>query len=279
MYDTTAVDRTAKPRARKHDIVDYYTRAVNRYPLLTKEEEYEMACAIRNGDVSKERLFIQSNLRLVLKIASHYRHRGLAFCDLIEEGNMGLMHAVKRFDPDKGFRFATYAVWWVRQSIERALMSQTRTIRLPIHVVKRLSRCVRLGEKAAHMASQKQVSDVQMAQEANVSVGDVRFLMSHRHNTVSLEHKSYGDSEKELMDFVSDTDSPEENVSKTDLRAYLAACMGRLSEMELSILSARFGFEDEEELSFTRIAEKFSLSRDQVRRMLQQALLKIRQHL
>lgn len=262
-----------------HDPVDYYTKAVSRYKLLTKEQEYEMTCAIRQGDTGVEEQFINANLRLVLKVASHYRRRGLAFSDIIAEGNMGLMHAVKRFDPDKGFRFATYAVWWVRQSIERALMSQTRTIRLPVHVVKRLSRCMRLGEKAAHMQNQSNASDEVIAKEAQVSVDDVRFLMSHRHNTVSLELRTYVDSDREIIDFIADTDSPEKNVSKIDFDSHLANRMGELSDMEVSVLSARFGLNGYDESSLNKIAEMFGITRDQVRRILQLALTKMRRSL
>lgn len=262
-----------------HDPVDYYTRAVNRYKLLTKEEEYEMACAIRAGDTVAETKFINANLRLVLKVASHYRRRGLAFSDVIEEGNIGLMHAVKRFEPDKGFRFATYAVWWVRQSIERALMSQTRTIRLPVHVVKRMSRCMRLGEKAAHLANQANATDAVMAEESNVSVEDIRFLMSHRHNTVSLEHRSYMDSDREIIDFIADVDSPETNVSNLDLKKHLDQCMAELSAIEISVLSARFGLGAYEESSLNKIAELFGVTRDQVRRILHHGLTKMKRSL
>ena len=266
-------------KVNSHDPVDYYTRAVNRYQLLTKEEEYTMACAVRAGDAAIEKQFINANLRLVLKVASHYRRRGLAFSDVIEEGNIGLMHAVKRYDPEKGFRFATYAVWWVRQSIERALMSQTRTIRLPVHVVKRLSRCMRLGERAAHLSNQANATDALMAEQAQFSVEDVRFLMSHRHNTVSLEHRTYMDSDREIIDFIADNDSPENNVSNMDLKNHLKNCMNSLSEIEIGVLSARFGLGAYEESSLNKIAELFQVTRDQVRRILQHGLIKMRRTL
>lgn len=259
-----------------HDPLDYYTRAVNKYKLLSKEEEYAMACAIRDGDSSLEKDFINSNLRLVLKVAIHYKKRGLSFSDIIEEGNMGLMHAVKRFDPDRGFRFATYAVWWVRQAIERALMSQTRTIRLPVHVVKKLSRCVRLGEKAAQHANSNNISDVVMAEESDTAVDVVRTLMSYKHNTVSLENKSYSDSEHELIDFIASDDCPEENVSQLYLKKHIDKCMSGLSAVEMSVLSAKYGLQDKEELSLNEIASMFKLTRDQVRRVLYNALLKMR---
>lgn len=274
MQEIILADHLKKPVS--HDPVDYYTKAVSRYKLLTKEEEIEMAVAIQKGDVEAENKFINANLRLVLKVASHYRRRGLAFSDLIMEGNIGLMHAVKRYDPDKGFRFATYAVWWVRQAIERALMSQTRTIRLPVHIVKRLSRCMRLGEKAAHLSHTSNASDEVMAKEANVTVDDVRFLMSHRHNTVSLEHRTNNDSDREIIDFISDVDCPEKNVATLDLKEHLSQCMSVLSDLEISVLSARFGLGKHEESSLNKIAELCGITRDQVRRVLQHALTKMK---
>ena len=225
-----------KLTAKEHDPVEYYTRAVNKYPLLKKEEETELAYAIASGDKMAEEKFIRANLRLVLKVASNYRKRGLAFSDIIEEGNIGLMHAVKRYDPSKGFRFATYAVWWIRQAIERALMTQTRTIRLPVHVVKQLSKCVRDGEKAAHAALKSNISDTRVASESSLSLENIRSLLSLRHNTISLESRTSSDSERDFNDFIVDDNNPEMNVAELDLERHLDKVMQALKPEEIIII-------------------------------------------
>lgn len=260
-----------------YDPVEYYTRAVAKYSLLSKQEEYDLALQVCQGDKVAEEKFIRANLRLVLKIASVYRNRGLAFSDVIEEGNMGLMHAVKRFDPSKGFRFATYGVWWIRQAIERALMTQTRTIRLPVHIVKQLSKCMRNSEKAARSAHRSTVSDEAIAEDVNMSLKDVRFLMSHRHNTISLENRLSPGSEKDLHDFIKHEDNPEHNVATLDLERQLESCMEHLKPIDVAIIKARFGLGQDEQQSLNKIADDNKITRDQVRRVLNNALKHMKQ--
>lgn len=257
----------------EHDPVEYYTRAVQKYPLLSKEQEYRLACAIKEGDAPSERLFIQSNLRLVLKVATHYRRRGLAFSDLIEEGNIGLMHAVKRFDPDRGFRFATYAVWWIRQAIERALMMQTRTIRLPVHVVKEISRVSRQKEsQEQHIRDNPEAS----LESEESDLVHFRNMMMHRQNTLSLEQSLHRDSESGLMDSLAGSDDPERNVSGLDLQRTLGEALACIPAKEAKVVAAYFGLHEGIEVSMSKIAEQMKISRDQARRFLQQGLKNVK---
>ena len=264
-----------------------YLRDIRRAPLLTAQEEFDTATRARQGDFSARQAMIEHNLRLVVSIAKNYLGRGLPMTDLIEEGNLGLMHSIGKFEPDRGFRFSTYASWWVRQSIERALMHQARLVRLPVHVVRELNHVLkarRALESAAQKAgtTDKPVHAQDVAAALGRPVREVIDLLKFAEQPTSLDapvDQHHGDSGTEsLLDGVPDDGSsdPMSLAHGHEVEQLLIHGLGELSEREREVVAGRYGLGDREPETLEVLACRLKLTRERVRQIQQEALLKLR---
>ena len=260
------------------DPTQIYLKEIGRSKLLSKEEEVHYARLALKGDLQARNQMIQSNLRLVVKIARRYLNRGLSLLDLIEEGNLGLIRAVEKFDPEKGFRFSTYATWWIRQNVERALMNQTRTIRLPIHIIKELNVYLRKGREIAQSLDHEPTAeDIALALNANAD--DVNRLMYLNEKTVSFDVPVGEDSDKPLIDALSDHNylSPEHYFEEEDVQNRLHACLAKLNDKQQSVLYQRFGLYGYEESTLEDVGKEVGLTRERVRQIQVEALQELRE--
>jgi len=259
------------------DPTQIYLREIGHAPLLTAEEELHYARLAQSGVESGRQRMIESNLRLVVKISRRYMNRGLPLLDLIEEGNLGLIHAVGKFDPEKGFRFSTYATWWIRQTIERALMSQVRTIRVPIHVMKELNQCLRaqreLSAKLQHDPSDQEVADL-----LDRPVADVSRLLKLNEHISSLDESVVEDASLNLSDIVSNDqeDNPLEILGTSGMAEKLSAWLDHLSEKQREVIVRRFGLQGHEKKTLQKVGEEVGLTRERVRQIQVEALAKLR---
>lgn len=254
------------------DAQSLYFREIGRYPLLTADEEKALARRVQAGDQWARQRLVECNLRLVVKIAMRYSQRGLAVMDLVEEGNLGLIRAVEKFDPEKGFRFSTYGTWWIRQAIERGIMNQGRSVRFPIHVAKALNRyqstARRLGQELNQAATPEQV-----AAELDEDPRTVRELMEQANDAISLD-VSYGEEEgTALIDTLRAPDGDpaadlEEPLPMTELNEQMA----QLSEREREVLSLRFGLGGHEQATLEEVGERIGITRERVRQIQIKAL-------
>jgi len=259
------------------DAMQCYLREIQKTRLLTAEEERELATRIAAGDMAARDRMIESNLRLVVKIAKRYMNRGLPFLDLIEEGNIGLIKAVERFKLSKECRFSTYATWWIRQSIERALINQSRTIRLPVHVSDDINRLVKVSRELAQKGnSEPQAKEI--ADMMGTDMAHVRRLMVLLRKTFSIEHPMGENSDYSLMDTLEDTSNVEPSVKVEDLDTYahVSRCFSSLSENEREILVLRFGLEDQEPQTLDAIGRQFGVTRERIRQIEVKTLEKLR---
>jgi RNA polymerase primary sigma factor len=254
-----------------------YLRDIRRTRLLTAQEEVELAIRIERGDDAARERMIESNLRLVVKIAKRYVNRGLQFMDLIEEGNVGLIKAVERFQASKGCRFSTYATWWIRQSIERALTNQVRTIRLPVHVSDDVERLNRSAENLQRRLS-RPPSDEEMAEETGFTAAYVQRLQSIRRRIYSIDQALDLDGDFTLQDKLEDPTSkdPVDTIHKDKMREYVLRKLTDLTERERRILAMRFGLEDEEGMTLEKIGREFGVTRERIRQIQVEALEKLR---
>ena len=259
------------------DAIKHYLREIQKTTLLTAEEERELARRISQGDQAARDRMIESNLRLVVKIAKRYMNRGLPFLDLIEEGNMGLIKAVERFKLSKECRFSTYATWWIRQSIERALVNQSRTIRLPVHVSDDINKMVKVTR---HLVQQfKRDPEVEeIAESMGADVAYVRRLHTLVKKTYSIEHPMGENNDYSLMDTIEDTSSVDPSGLIEDLDKYhhVSAWLEELSENERQILTLRFGLEDSDPQTLDTIGQKFGVTRERIRQIEAKSLEKLR---
>jgi RNA polymerase nonessential primary-like sigma factor len=268
------------PRDNTHEVMDaanLYLREIGYANLLTAEEEVHYARLIQKGDESARKHMIESNLRLVVKIARRYFNRGLALLDLIEEGNLGLIRAVEKFDPELGYRFSTYATWWIRQSIERAIMNQTRTIRLPIHVVKQLNTYLRaartLAQQLDHDPSAEEIARLLEKPTEEVS----RFLeLNERVSSVDVPVGPGGD--RTVVETIADThpNDPEELLETDDLAEAIDGLIGNLSDKEQEVVVRRFGLRGHDPQTLENVGEAVGLTRERVRQIQVGALRKLR---
>src|SRR5574338_1161420 len=224
------------------DVTQLYLNEIGANPLLTAEEEARLARLVRKGDFEARQIMIERNLRLVVNIAKHYLNRGIPLLDLVEEGNLGLMHALEKFDPERGFRFSTYATWWIRQNIERAIMNQTRTIRLPIHIIKELNVYLRKAREITHLLDHEPTFE-DIAKALDKTPNDVNRLLRLNERTLSVDTPMGDDTEKPLLEALADqqNDGPAEILEDNNLRAQLDECLQLLNEKQRSILARRFG--------------------------------------
>lgn len=259
------------------DIIQLYLHEIGRAPLLDAAQEQHLARAARNGDEASRHAMIESNLRLVVKVAQRYRQRGLAFLDLVEEGNLGLLHAVEKFDPDKGFRFSTYATWWIRQAIERALMNQTRTIRLPVHVVKDLNSCLR---SAAELSRRRQrlVSAAEIADRCGKPEAQVSNLLRLQEATTPVdshgdEDSGYGLLERLCSDSVP---APHRESADQELHRLLDIWLEELPDRHREVLARRFGLRGHVPDTLERVGREVGLTRERVRQLQLEGLRQLR---
>ena len=259
------------------DATQLYLNEIGFSPLLTPEEEVHYARLARKGVEAGRRRMIESNLRLVVKISRRYVNRGLTLLDLIEEGNLGLIRAVEKFDPERGFRFSTYATWWIRQTIERAIMNQTRTIRLPIHVVKELNVYLRaareLTQKLDHDPSPEEIATL-----LDKPVGDVKRMLGLNERVTSVDTPLGPDSDKSILDTISDDkeSDPAELLQDLDLNDSLDRWLGELSEKQREVVARRFGLRGYETSTLEEVGKEIGLTRERVRQIQVEALKRLR---
>ncbi|MCK7597623.1 RNA polymerase sigma factor RpoS [Microbulbifer sp. CAU 1566] len=264
--------------AKNLDATQLYLNEIGFSPLLTAEEEVYYARKALRGDAAARKRMIESNLRLVVKIARRYVSRGLALLDLIEEGNLGLIRAVEKFDPERGFRFSTYATWWIRQTIERAIMNQTRTIRLPIHVVKELNVYLRasreLAQKLDHEPSAEEIANL-----LEKPVEDVERMLGLNERVTSVDTPIGPSSEKTLVDTIPDQQEsdPAELLQDKDLFDSINRWLGELPDKQCEVVSRRFGLRGYEASTLEEVGREIGLTRERVRQIQVDALKRLRE--
>ena len=259
------------------DTTRLYLSEIGFSPLLTAEQEIDLARALHQGDQESRRRLIESNLRLVVKIARRYMNRGLTLLDLIEEGNIGLIRAVEKFDPEKGFRFSTYATWWIRQTIERAVMNQARTIRLPIHVVKDINTYMRAARKLAQtLEREPRLEDV--AQVLNRSIEDVKQRLVLSEPMTSVDGPSERDSDRALIETLPDERNidPAVLLQDKDMRDHVAIWLSQLDDKQRAVVQRRFGLDGQEIATLEEIGNELGVTRERVRQIQSEALRRLR---
>jgi len=261
------------------DATQLYFNEIGVSPLLTAEEEIHFARQSLRGDEPSRQRMIKSNLRLVVNIARRYRNRGLPLLDLIEEGNLGLIHAVEKFDPERGFRFSTYATWWIRQNIERALMNQSRTIRLPVHVVKELNVYLRATRELAQTLDHEPTVD-EIAKKLDKPVDDVSKML-HLNERITSVDASVGDSENGLLEILSDENDygPEETMQQNDMKEHIVQWLYELSGKQREVLARRFGLLGYETSTLEEVSKEIGLTRERVRQIQIEGLTQLRKTL
>ena len=260
-----------------NDPVRMYLKEIGRIPLLSAEEEAEVSLAVENGDDSARNKLAESNLRLVVSIAKRYVGRGLLFLDLIQEGNIGLMKAVEKFDYGKGYKFSTYATWWIRQAITRALADQARTIRVPVHMVETINKMVRI-QRQMTLELNREPSEEEIAKKMGISVDKVREVMKISQDPVSLETPIGEEDDSHLGDFVPDerTMSPEEYATNEILKEEINEVLSTLQPREQQVLELRFGLIDGTCYTLEEVGKRFNVTRERIRQIEAKALRKLR---
>lgn len=262
---------------RSLDATQMYLNEIGFSPLLSPEEEVYFARLARKGEPAGRKRMIESNLRLVVKIARRYLNRGLTLLDLIEEGNLGLIRAVEKFDPERGFRFSTYATWWIRQTIERAIMNQTRTIRLPIHVVKELNVYLRAARELTQKLDHEPTAE-DIAELLERPVEDVKRMLALNERVTSVDTPLGPNSEKSLLDTIADEKSadPSETLQDENLRTSIDGWLDELSEKQREVVARRFGLRGFETSTLEEVGREIGLTRERVRQIQVEALRRLR---
>ncbi len=259
------------------DPVRMYLREIGRIPLLTFDQELDLAKRILNGDEDAKKQLAESNLRLVVSIAKKYVGRGMLFLDLIQEGNMGLIKAVEKFDYTKGFKFSTYATWWIRQAITRAIADQARTIRIPVHMVETINKLIRTSR---HLLQQlgREPTPEEIAEEMEIPVEKVMEIQKIAQDPVSLETPIGEEDDSHLGDFIQDDDSPapHDSAAYTLLKEQLEEVMNTLTPREAKVLKLRFGLEDGKARTLEEVGREFEVTRERIRQIEAKALRKLR---
>jgi len=267
------------------DITQLYLHEIGATPLLTAAEEVRLSRAMRAGDFSARQHMIEANLRLVVSIARHYPHRGVALDDLIEEGNLGLIHALEKFDPERGFRFSTYATWWIRQTIERAIMNQSRTVRLPVYLIKELNLVLRAMRKlggdghTADRSSGTLLNDV--AHLLHRPVEEVRHLLMLNERATSLDAPLDAESELSIADAIADESSedPVAHLAHHEAEQLVSEWVGQLTERQRLVIERRYGLGGRDEAILEDIAVDLGLTRERVRQIQLDALAQLRKRI
>lgn len=260
-----------------NDVTQHYLNEIGAKPLFTPEEEFEWACRARSGEFIARQKMIEHNLRLVVNIAKHYLNRGIPLLDLIEEGNLGLIHAIEKFDPQRGFRFSTYATWWIRQSIERAIMNQSRTIRLPVHVVKEINVILR-ALRHLELANGKETSVEQIAHLIGKPIDDVRRALTLNEHIASLDAPLEIDPNHTIADAIADDNSidPEGLLQANEVGDLVGTWVDQLPEKQRRVLERRYGLGGADISTLEEVAAELSLTRERVRQIQIEALDQLR---
>ena len=264
------------------DSVRLYLREIGKIPLLTPEEETELAYKILDGDKKAKDKMVEANMRLVVSIAKRYGGRGLDFLDLIQEGNTGLLRAVEKFDPGKGFKFSTYATWWIRQAITRAIADQARTIRIPVHMVETINKVLRTTRRLTQELNREPTTE-EIAKEMDMDPEKVEYVMKIKQDIASLDASVGRDGDDEdsvLGDFVEDEErvSPEDSAATQLLKEQIAEILSALSEREQKIVKLRFGIGGGRPHTLEEVGAEFSVTRERIRQIEAKALSKLRKH-
>lgn len=259
------------------DPVKVYLKEIGRVPLLSTEEEIELATRMAQGDAFARKRLSEANLRLVVSIAKRYVGRGMQFLDLIQEGNLGLIKAVEKFDHTKGFKFSTYATWWIRQAITRAIADQARTIRIPVHMVETINKVKKVSSQLLHKNGHEPTAE-EIAEELDMPVEKVREIIRVAQEPVSLETPIGEEEDSHLGDFIQDDEAPApaEVASHTLLKEQLGDVLSTLTEREEKVLRLRFGLEDGRSRTLEEVGKEFNVTRERIRQIEAKALRKLR---
>jgi RNA polymerase primary sigma factor len=262
------------------DSVRLYLREIGKIPLLNAEDELALAQRVVAGEKDAKDQMAEANMRLVVSIAKRYVGRGLDLLDLIQEGNTGLLRAVEKFDPDKGFKFSTYATWWIRQAITRAIADQARTIRIPVHMVETINKLLRTQRRLTQELNREPTNE-EIAKEMEIEVDKVEHIMKIKQDISSLDASIRDDEEDSVLaDFIEDEDtvSPEESATGQLLKEQVKDMLSALTEREQKILKLRFGLEDGKSHTLEEVGQEFSVTRERIRQIEAKALAKLRKH-
>lgn len=256
--------------------LQHYLQSIGRYRLLTRDQEYELAGSVRQGDGEALDRLVNANLRFVITVAKQFLKRGLSFLDLIAEGNIGLITAARHFDERRGFRFTSYAVWWIRQSIQKAIAEKTTTVRLPINRVQQAHRMKRVA-RGLEQQHGRMVSEAEIGAELGIPVRKLRLIQAASHPPVCID-ESLKDGDRSLAEILADDDSlnPEEGYVERELRAELRAALRLLNARERRIVGLYYGLDEQEPVSLEKISHEINLSRERVRQIRNSALAKLR---
>ncbi len=270
-------NRTLEASDAQMDATRLYLNEIGISKLLTAEEEVYFARLAQKGERAARQRMIESNLRLVVKIARRYMNRGLALLDLIEEGNLGLIRAVEKFDPERGFRFSTYATWWIRQTIERAIMNQTRTIRLPIHVVKEINVYLRAARKLAQSLDHEPSSE-EIAELLDRPIDEVKRMLGLNERVTSVDTPFGKDADKPLLDTIADEKNldPTVDIQNDGLNANLDRWLSKLNDKQREVVERRFGLHGYENSTLEQVANELGVTRERVRQIQMDALRRLR---
>lgn len=274
--DMAVLDKAASPADIANSSLQPYLRTIGSIDLLTPQEEIDLSRRVQAGDQAARRQMTEANLRLVVSIAKHYRNQGLSLSDLIQEGSLGLIRAVDKFDPDKGFRFSTYATWWIRQAISRALADKARTIRIPVHVVEKLNKILR-AETKLQVSLGRMPTTEEIAAEVELEVAEVESIKKSSQLTVSLD-KSVGEHDDlelgDLGTFLVDenAEDPHEVVETTQRNEILGNILDTLNARDRRILELRFGLDGDKPMTLEEVGQVFAISRERVRQLESRAL-------
>lgn len=264
------------------DSVRLHLREIGKIPLLSAEEELELAQKVKAGEKRAKDKMAEANMRLVVSIAKRYSGRGLDFLDLIQEGHTGLLRAVEKFDPDKGFKFSTYATWWIRQAITRAIADQARTIRIPVHMVETINKLLRTQRRMTQELNREPTIE-ELAKELEMEPEKVEYVMKIKQDISSLDAGVGRDGEDEdsvLGDFIEDEDSatPEESAANQLLKEQVQSVLSTLSEREQKIIKMRFGLDNGKSHTLEEVGQEFAVTRERIRQIEAKALAKLRKH-
>jgi RNA polymerase nonessential primary-like sigma factor len=270
--------RPRAPRREDIDIIDLYLREIGFHALLTAEEEKALSRRLRRGDEAARQRMIESNLRLVVKIARGYIGRGVLLPDLIEEGNLGLMQAVEKFDPERGYRFSTYATWWIRQAVERSTIKHGRTVRLPVHVARELYACLRV-ERKLRQSLGRTPSSMEVANGTRLSAKRVEWLRNYRNHSVSVDAPFDDQLGITLVESLADEkgEDPSRHAGTSQLAGLINTWMDDLSEMQRKVIELRFGLNGAERLTLDGAARQLNVTRERVRQLQVSAMRKLKE--